>query len=399
MRALSRSLLAACTALFPVLFATPPAAGQEAAAQDTEILPGVTLGGSFETEFDLDVMGRRPGRRDYANLYNKSALGLYLNLPGGFTVNGVFKFEPTDRERSAANRGFADQAGWVDELTLSWVQGPLELFGGKIHPRFGFAWDRAPGLYGTDFAEGYELAEKIGFGAQLSWSDLFGVTGSIGDHDLRFEMFQADRSFLSEAAFSPRYAMTDPVTGDTRYLWRNRRSTGGADNTSGTDNWVASAEGHGVPLPLGTLDYTLGYSYRHAGDDSVDAGTGATEHGTVAGLAWEIPLPYRVTATPLAEWLRLDDADGVRDAKRDVVTAGIELARRPFSMAYAYEWQHDRGPSPYDATQHTVSVTYDLGDAAEFLKGFEWTVGWRRLREDGATANDFGTQLAYAIRF
>ncbi|PZW48403.1 hypothetical protein C8P66_105152 [Humitalea rosea] len=380
--------------LLPALLAAAPLA-----AQEMELAPGVTLGGNLEVEMDLDVLGRRGASRAHASAYNKTALGLYLNLPGGFTVNGVFKFEPTDRERSAADRGFADQAAWVDELTLSWVQGPLELFGGKIHPRFGFAWDRAPGLYGTDIAEGYELAEKLGFGAQLAWSDLAGLTAAYGEHDLRFEMFQADRSFLSESGVSPRYATVDPQTGDMRYLWRNRRSTGGADNTRGTNNWVASAAGHGMPLPLGTLDYTLGYSSRRAGDDSVEAGTAATETGTVAGLAWEVPLPFRVTATPLVEWTRLDNADGVRDAKRDVVTAGIEVARRPFTVAYAYAVQRDTGPTPYDATQHSASVSYDLGNAAEFLKGFEWTVGWRRLREDGVSANDFGTQLVYAVRF
>jgi hypothetical protein len=387
-----RRVLAAT--FLPALLVAGPAV-----AEDTEIAPGITFSGNLQIEMSLDVLGRRRDRRAHANAYTQSELDLALNLPGGFSVNGVFKLEPTGRDRGAADRGFADQAGWVDALNLTWTQGPLQLFGGKIHPRFGFAWDRAPGLYGADIAEGYELSEKLGYGAQLSWSDLAGLTESIGQHDIRFEMFQADRSALSSSAFSPRYQATDPQSGGMRWLWRNRRATGGPDNTTGTGNFVASAQGTGVPAPVGTLDYTLGYSSRRAGDDSVAAGTAATERGTVAGLAWEFALPLRITATPLVEWVRLQDAGGVRDARRDVVTAGLALARAPFTTAYAYAWQRDTGPTPSRATEHSASITYDLGDAAPWLNGFQWSLGWRRLREEGVAANDYGTQLVYAVAF
>ena len=103
----------------------------------------------------------------------------------------------------------------------------------------------------------------------------------------------------------------------------------------------------------------------------------------------------------MVEWLRLDNADGIDGLRRDVVTAGVALTRRPFTLAYAYEWQRDRerGESAGRATQHTASISYDLSQATPLLRGFEWTIGWRRLSEDGEAANDFGTQLTYGYRF
>lgn len=32
---------------------------------------------------------------------------------------------------------------------------------GKLNPGFGIAWDKAPGIYGTDLAEDYEISERI----------------------------------------------------------------------------------------------------------------------------------------------------------------------------------------------------------------------------------------------
>jgi hypothetical protein len=367
-------------------------------AEPAEILPGIALEGSLDVELNLDMLGRRGNRGAHAEAWTKTALGLALSLPGGFALNGVFKFEPTGVERGAADR-VLDHAGWVDELHLSWTQGPLQLFAGKIHPRFGIARDRAPSLYGDEFAERYELSEKLGIGAVLTWSELAGFGEGWGAHDIRLEAFQADRSVVSEAALAPRFFLPDPATGGTRRLWRSRRALGGADNTQGVSNWAATAEGRGIALPFAALDYTLGYAARRAGLDSVEAGTAATERSTLAGFALEIPLPFEITATPLAEWVRMANADGVRNQRRDVMTAGLALARGPLGLAYTHGWERDTGPAPAQARQHSVVASYDLEDAAGWLKGFTWNLGWRRLRESGVAASDIGTQLVYGLRF
>jgi hypothetical protein len=367
---------------------------------------GFTFGGGLDVELDLDRNGQRRQRSAYGDLFTKAELGLYLGMPGGFTLNFVGKFEPADRDPDGTNRYFENQAGWIDQLYLAWSRGPIEIFAGKIHPRFGFAWDIAPGLYGTDFGEEYELSEKIGFGAALSLSDLLGLSDSIGSHSLRAEFFQADRTGLSGSVLAARWldpGATD-AAGRNIYRWRNRRAFGGADNTQGYGSFVLSLAGERVPMPVGALRYTVGYSQRRAGSDSVGAGTAETERGYVGGVAWEIPLPMRITATPLVEAVRLDNADGVRDARREFVTAGFELARAPFSAAYVFATQRDsdqRVGGDSFRTQHMVSLTLDVDHYIPLglLKGLAATIGWRNLREGGVGANDYGAQLAWGYKF
>jgi hypothetical protein len=378
--------------LFFLLFVTAPAAADE---------PWVTFGGALEVEVNLERNGRRDQVPAFTDAYTKSELAAYAILPAGFTANGVFKLEPTGLAEPGDDRFFDDHTLWVDELYLSWGSGPLILFGGKLHPRFGFAWDRGPGEFGTDFCEEYELTEKIGGGAELSLSDLAGLTGSIGQHSLRAEFFHADTSVLSTGAFARRFStgLDDPAR-----RWRNSQSLGGADNTDDLGNFALSLAGVGTPMPIGMLDYTIGYSSRGAGIDARDAGAAATEHGYVVGVAWEIPLPERVTLTPLVEGVRLENYGGFDGVRNEYLTAGFEVERVPWRLAYAYQFARLSDPSAADTravrVENTASITYDLSNHVPvILRGLEWSIGWRRLRDAGVSTNDFGTQLVWGYTF
>ncbi len=367
---------------------------------------GFTFGGAFDAEIDLDRNGRAGGIPGYRDLYTKMELGLYVGLPHGFTINLVGKFEPADRDPDGSNLYFSNQAGWIDQLYLNWNRGPLDLFAGKIHPRFGFAWDIAPGLYGTNVAEQYELTEKIGAGAQLSLSGLFGIAGAIGEHNLRAEFFQADRTGLSGSVLAARWL--DPnasaLAGYNIYRWRNRLAFAGADNTQGYGNFVVSLAGERVPMPIGALQYNAGYSQRRAGTDSIDAATAATEHAYVAGAVWEFPLPWRITAAPIVEYVRLDNANGVADQRQEYLTAGFALTRKPWTLAYVFASRRDSDQANGAdslATQNMASLTLDVSHFVNlgFLNGLEFTIGWRNLREGGVSANDYGAQLAWGYKF
>lgn len=362
-----------------------------------------SLSGYLDGEFNVDRIGGRDGVGRYTDLYNKSELGLTLSMPANLTVEGVFKLEPADRPADGKDRHFDHHAAWIDQLYLQWALGPVAAFAGKIHPRFGLAWDVAPGLYGPDFGEGYELTEKLGAGLKLSLSALAGRE-DIGEHSLQLEVFRADRGALSSSAFTRRFASTDvdPLSGDeiTRYTSRNRYAYGGPDNTRGYRNYVLSLAGEDVPVGSATLQYTLGYASRRAGADARAEDRAATEHGYVAGGALAVPLADDLSFTPMLELVKLDDADGFKGFERDVATVGGELARGPVSVAYTYSRQKDRDDAASSvARQHAASVSYDLSEVAGWLEGSAVTAGWRRLRESGEAANDFGLQFSYAYRF
>ena len=66
------------------------------------------------------------------------------------------------------DRLFKDLAGYAEEIYVQYEGGPVRLFTGKFNPTFGQAWAKAPSVYGTDFAEGYQLTERIDLGGAVS---------------------------------------------------------------------------------------------------------------------------------------------------------------------------------------------------------------------------------------
>ncbi|HYZ33483.1 MAG TPA: hypothetical protein VE684_14530, partial [Crenalkalicoccus sp.] len=356
----------------------------------------VIFGGEVQATTELDVNGSRRGLSGYGNLFTESLAAAYLLLPAGFAVNGVLRLEQSDRALDGSGSVFRDQTLWADELYLTWSWRQLDLFGGKIHPRFGSAWDRGPGLYGTDFGRDYELTEKLGVGARIWVSDLLGVTPRIGSHNLQVEVFEADRSFLSTSAISPRWAQprmtTDPETGEpvttTAFRWQNRRTTGTPDNSDFAGGTVLSLAGFGIPMPRGLAGYTLSLAARRPGADAVASGRPGTERLLSIGAFWTIPLPLRLTAAPFAEYVLQDQAGGFRRASVDWLTAGFDLRRAPWTLSYAFlqNGNEDRAEGTrLTRVEHTASVTYDLYFVAPLpiLRSAAVTLGWRRLREGG----------------
>ena len=343
----------------------------------------------FGSEVDFGQAGRRSGRRAASEVSFEAELGLVLRLPAGFAVQAVLDARPAGREEADGGlRGLRAQAAWLDQLFLRWDGGPVRLFAGKIHPRFGLGWYRAPGLSGDELADVYELDEKIGAGVRLA---LLGGPQPAGQHSLQLEVFHADRSALSGSLVSRRWALDGP-DGRTRYLSRNRRATGGPDNTAGFRNMVLSLEGEDVRLAGGSLFYTLGHARRLPGDDTRAEGLGATERGYVAGAGWAFPLGG-VTVTPMGEWLRQADADGLRGLRRQVVTLGVEAKRGRAGLSYVHAWLAERGTGRGNARLHTVSGFYEL----PWGRGLTASLGWSHLRDGDDSSDGFGAQIAFSF--
>lgn len=375
------------------------------------------FGGLVQGKQQVDVIGRREDRARYGVGGTENLLATWLLMPYGFALRGVARFESAPR--FTPDPPLRDHALWLDELYASWAGGPLDLYGGKIHPRFGFAWDRGPGLYGTDFGREYELTEKIGFGARLYLSDFAGLAERIGSHTLQFEAFHADRSVLSGSLFARRYfegeaadeRRADPsLVGRVperipRLFWRNSRGLGAPDNASGLAGRVLSLGGFGIPTPLGPAGYTLAWSEREPGEDATTIGRGANEQGYAAGAFATVALPRGLELAPLAEWVRLDEAGGFRGRTAEWLTAGAALRGGPWTFAYAWmgnrEADAPRGERGV-RSQHTASATYDLAALTEapVLRGLSLTLGWRQLRQKiEGRSDDFGVAVTWEHRF
>ncbi len=351
-------------------------------------------GGAVETRLKSDqVLNRAGGAPAYNNTFVEVDLGLYANFGQHFSVVGLFKLEQLRSEPFTG--AFRNEGAYVEQLYGTARFDPVEIYAGKIHPHFGIAWDATPGLYGTDFAEDYELVEKLGFGISVALP-------LPGRHRLAFEAFFADISFLSTSVF------TRPMAGDpnaTR-LGRARYGDGGVSNTGRPDNFAVSLEGGRIP-DLPGFSYALGWSYQRGSE----AGGELDEMGWVAGMIWEIPLNRRMTITPLVEVAGFRNFQGT-DQRALYATVGAEL-RLPLGWAVAAfgtlkDLSESATLSNRTDYQLGASVSYDLGGTVlrqiavkdlSFLRSTQIQVGVKRERIDGVGRWTAGVELAVEKRF
>ena len=222
---------------------------------------GFTWGGYVEIGVDSNVDSDDP-TAELTNTYIEAeaafeaAITDRITLFGGLTLESV-----TD---PIASRQFDDVGLYISELGLRFDLSPATLSVGKISPTFAFAWDEAPGFYGTSLAEDYELSEVIG--ALLDYP--IGATGGT----LSFALFYADDTGLSASFFTER--------------GRNRTTAGGAGNTGKLNNvslqWTQEMD---------QTTYWVGA--RH-----LSAGTGdlSDETGAVAGVKHDFSNGFDIIA-------------------------------------------------------------------------------------------------------
>jgi hypothetical protein len=197
---------------------------------------------------------------------------------------------------------------------------------------------------------------------------------------------------------------TGEVTSRTVYHWHNRAGFGGADNSAFLSGTVISLAGYGIPMPRGQAGYTASWSVRRPGSDAVGAGRAATENAGSIAAFWTIPLPQRAILAPFVEYVRQGQAGGFAGRAQDWLTVGFDLRRAPWTLSAAYQGSHAtdrRDGSRAGRTEPTASLSYDLYFLAPtpLLRSASVTLGWRRLREGGVSANDFGGLVGWTYKF
>ncbi|TPG51884.1 hypothetical protein EAH89_19190 [Roseomonas nepalensis] len=383
----------------------PPEDPDEASTDLTA--PTGTLGSALTLE-------RRSGRngRGAANEPSTTTiLGARVGLPEGFAVHTTLHAEPLDPLGLERTR-LPEHAVWVETLNLRWQRGPLVVFGGKIHPRFGAAWFRVPGLYGADLAGDYELREKLGGGVELDLEDVFGLPDALGGHEFRVEGFQADTTDLSGGLFRPRWAetvtATDPATGATSLATlrhrRNSRALGGADNRPGLAGLTASLVGTGIDLPGDAgLGYSAALSLRQPGEDATGAGRGRRERGATAALFGEFGLPLGLRLLPLVEVAAQEAAGGFAGSRAAWLTGAVTLRRGPVaaSLVEMRRRVSDQAAGRAFWRERAVNLTLDLGALSGLaaLAPVSLSLDARRAAQGGQRLTDLAAGLVVSLSF
>ncbi|MGE0716925.1 MAG: hypothetical protein AB7P02_15900 [Alphaproteobacteria bacterium] len=331
------------------------------------------ISGEVETRVQSDFSR---GRND---TFTKTRLSTEIELTEGLFVRSTVKLEPV--RAPDGDRFFGDHGLWLDQLNIAWETDDFALFAGKLAPRFAFAYDKAPYIYGRDFVEDYETTEKIGAGGTLKLAP-----EGWGTHALTATAYFADATPLSNSAFSrPRF--DDPRTDRPGRL---RRRDGGVGNTGSLDSWAISLDGQKMPWAEG-LEYTLGWRFQKRGrTERFD------EQAFAAGLAWEIDLGHDLTLTPLVEYVAIDKLDGA-DTRARYATGALTLAWGPWSAATSYTSRRLRLYGEEVGTRDDRLFQLTLGYTFDF--GLGLYLGWKNQKVDGVTSDTVGLMALYGFKF
>lgn len=276
-------------------------------------------------------------------------------------------FEPV--QDAVDDRFFDDEGIYFEQLFVQYEGDGFGIIAGKFNPVFGVAWDKAPGIYGVDFAEDYELAERVGFGANVTLGG-----EAAGEHTLSAATFFADTSFLSQSTITGR--------GETR------GGSGGPSNTEDLSSFSLSLDSESVPA-LGGIGYTLGVAHQAAGEGDTD-----DETAYVVGAFTSFELSEDLTFEPLIEWVHLDHA-GASIADTDYLTLSGALLHGPWNLSASYT---GRSTDPNTAGTPDVDDTlYQLSAGYEFENGFTADLGYRFAEEAAIDTHVIGVLFTYEL--
>ncbi len=297
---------------------------------------------------------------------------LIFTLTDGLAIEASLVLEPVQGTDPGDDTFFDNEGLYAEELKLSYTDDDFSLFAGKFNPSFGTAWDLAPGIWGVDFAEDYEVAERIGFGGSFTLG-----SEQTGDHTITGNTFFADTTFLSESAVTRRAELD--------------KSDGGISNTEDLSSYSVTLDSENVAGVNG-LNTHLGY--RNQSDGDADVGLNR-ESGYAAGANYGFPVGNGVDAEVLAEWVGIHDVDGTADDV-DYITTSLVLTILEswnFAASYTRRDMNVAGGADIDDHLHQFSTGY------EFENGVTVDVGYRGTEEAGVDTAILGGLVAYTYEF
>lgn len=344
----------------------------------------------YELSKDMAIDWTRFGSPDPAtssDVYPTIEGRLTLHATDWFIMTGNFVTEPVTDLAPGDSRVFGDVGTYADELNAKLVLGDWTLTAGKIHPAFGLAWDVTPGLHGTDVAETYELTERLG--GEVAYA----FHGGALEYTIRASAFTADRTLLSDSAFTRR--------------GRLALSDGGAGNTDGVSSVAVALDGCSGTSPEGCIEwgdwgFHLGVRTQQAGQAQLDEDgnvlPAGDETGAVAAIFRSFDVGEDSKLTLFGEAAHFWNFNGSTD-NADFLTASVALTSGDvtYSLAFGHETLRTLDGTDIKTDLLDVSVDYTVPDFT--LAGEEWTIGagYSLTRDDGQDAQTFGLHVAAAI--
>ena len=361
-----------CAVIVCALVASGIAAGEVAGA---DAVRRVDIEGTAEIQDDWAVAADRSDQRT-----NDMTLSIEptitVQMAPRITLVAEPVLESLSESDASKERNFGDLGLSVETLFLTYSAARYGAYGGKFNASFGKAWDLAAGLYGTDFAEDYEITERLGIGGYLSFG-----SRDRPPHRLSASTFLADTTLLSESAFNNR--------------GRAQRQRGGPSNTRFLSSFVAAIDG---PLPWmntgpGPLDlgYHTGVAYQRGGD-----GDPEDEISAAFASYGSLSITANTTLDAVVE-LVVQSGALAQTQDRAYLTTSAALTRGPWTLSAAYS---RRSIKPHSKA---VSGPASNDDLAQLSFGFmakhgvTIEAGYRYSQESKTDKHVLGVLLSYDL--
>lgn len=365
----------------------------------------------FESLWAYENRAAEPGGESAESVYNASALTGFVRLGDSVRFTGRLRFEPVST-MDGGQQMLPRSTLYLEVTELTWHRGAFEVFGGKIHPRFGWALANLPGLYSGVGASDYELRERLGAGGRVDLHRLLALPEALGGLNLQVEAFGVDNSPLSYGAFHPRWLQTvystHPDTGETVSenirRWLSSEEIGGAGNTGSMASTAVSLEADRIRIPGGHFGYSVALSSQKPGWDAVVIGQPATELGAVGAVHAKFALPWDMALEPVLELARRDSAGGINGFDLAWSTAAVTLSRGGLGFTCATLSRRETDSVmglEVSTTQHVASLSLDFGELTriDLLKPVSAFVEARQIRQSGSTIPGMAVGLQVDLSF
>tara|TARA_R110001592_G_scaffold32162_1_gene112740 strand:+ start:8557 stop:9645 length:1089 start_codon:yes stop_codon:yes gene_type:complete len=311
-----------------------------------------------------------PATDGYNNIFFRTEVAPTLRFNEHFFIDGVAVLENI-QDRDLFESNFFDNEGiFIEEIKVNYENGPLSVFAGKFNPGFGAAWDFR-GIWGEDFAEDYEITEKIGVGANYTFGN-----DTIGEHTVTANTFFADTTFLSGSLITNRNTLN--------------KNDGGVSNTEDFSSFVVSLQGEDL-AGVENLYYKLGYRNQDEGD--VSAG-GDRETGYAVTLGHNFAVNDHVGMDALVEYVDIDNFEAGTDDKQYLTTSLITTIDNQWNVTASYTARNTDSPSG-DSDDHL----FQLSGGYDFGQGTTAELGWRNSEEAGVDTDIVGALIRHTFEF
>ena len=345
----------------------------ESNAEEKKLYPNIE--GELVVEIQNDKFYKSDDSTAERNeLFTTTEPTVKLNLSKQLSATAHGVFEPVKDARSDdGDRTFAAHGLYMEDLFLQYQTRGFSFKGGKFGQSFGQAWDSAPGIYGVDFAEDYELAERIGLEVGYTFS-----SKAAGDHTIKAGTFFQDRTFLSNSAITNR--------------GRTIASAGGPSNTGDLSSFAASLEGSIAPIP--DLGYHIAYS-----DQAKGEGNTSRQRGVVGNLRYSKKIGG-FTFSPMIEYAYFDGWDGTDNQQRYYITGALTTEWKDFNLALSYTGRTTDPASGSDVNDDLFQATVGYNFGCKIFAGcLSFDTGYRFAEESSTETHAWGALLVYTYNF